>query len=137
MKKVFAGVQPRSSAASVRCLSILRKRGSTDRITYGRLKVVCAISMVIRPNFIGRKAIPDAATKRSIMETPVTISGFIIGMFVTEDIAVFKNLLFILSMPSAANVPITVARSEEETARISEFLSAFSACASRKSSLYQ
>ena len=36
-----------------------------------------------------------SATNKSIIETPVTISGFIIGMLVIEDIAVLEILFFI------------------------------------------
>ena len=75
------------------------------------------MSIVIRPNVSGRNGIETAATKSSIIETPVTISGFIIGIFVTPRIAPESQRLRILFMPNAANVPISVARSDETTAR--------------------
>jgi hypothetical protein len=75
-------------------------------------------------------------TNTSISEIPVTISGFTIGscvIIITDDL---RGLLLILSIPSAANVPITVDISEESTARISVFISAVLAVSSKNSSLY-
>ena len=66
---------------------------------------------------IGINGTDIAATKSSIIETPVTISGFIIGTFVTDMTAVFIWRFLILLMPKAANVPITVAIRDEATAR--------------------
>ena len=77
------------------------------------------------------------ATKRSIIDTPVTISGFIIGMLVTDLTAPLNTLLRVWWRPRAAKVPISVAMVEERTARISEFLSAVNASSSAKSSSYQ
>jgi hypothetical protein len=57
-------------------------------------------------------------------------------MFVTEVIALFANLLFILYIPSAAAVPITVESKEEDTASISVFLRAVKVSGELKSSLY-
>ena len=59
-----------------------------DRITYGRLNVMCAIRMVANPIFPILR-IPKVPTNRSMSEIPVTISGFIIGMLVTPEIAFF------------------------------------------------
>ena len=42
------------------------------------------------------ESIPATATKKSIIDIPVTISGFIIGMLVTEVIVALAILLFIL-----------------------------------------
>ena len=52
------------------------------------------------------------------MDIPVTISGFIMGILVTDFIAPFTYLFLILYIPSAAAVPITVARIAERTASI-------------------
>ena len=95
------------------------------------------MSIVALPNLIGINGTDIAATKSSIIETPVTISGFIIGTFVTDMTAVLMWRFLIAFIPNAAKVPISVARSEEMTARESEFLSAVSAVESLKSSLYQ
>ena len=59
-------------------------------MTYGRENVVCAMSIVALPNFIGMNGTDIAATKSSIIETPVTISGFIMGTFVTDITAVLR-----------------------------------------------
>ena len=64
------------------------------------------------------------AMKRSIRDTPVTISAFSIGMFVTP-IKRVRILEFIACMPSAAQVPINVAISAESNAMISVVYNAF------------
>ena len=86
--------------------------------------MVCAISIVPKPITSVSSRAFITATKRSIMETPVTISGFIMGMFVTLVTVPLRNLLLMCRSPRAANVPITVAIREESTAKIKEFLSA-------------
>ena len=80
-------------------------------MTYGILKVICAIRIVENPMFI-RNAINN-----SIIDTPVTMSAFSIGMLVTPNIKV-RNLRFILWIPMEAKVPITVAISAERSAMI-------------------
>ena len=79
---------------------------------------------------------PTTATKNSIIDIPVTISGFIIGMFVTERTAFFANLFFMRWMPAAAAVPMTVASAEEQIARTSVFRRAANVSGERKSSRY-
>ena len=71
------------------------------------------------------------------MEIPVTISGFIIGILVTELIKPLTYLLRILRRPSAAIVPITVERQADATARINVFFRAVKVAALLKSSRYQ
>ena len=71
------------------------------------------------------------------METPVTISGFIMGMFVTVSTERANHFRLERSMANAHSVPRTVASREDSTARMSEFFSAFSASPSRNSSPYQ
>ena len=51
--------------------------------------MVWAISMVQNPRKSLLFKIVATATKRSIIETPVTISGFTIGMFVIDFMAFF------------------------------------------------
>ena len=53
-----------------------------------------------------------ANTNSSIREIPVTMSGFIMGMFVTVITALRSRLDHILWMPTAARVPMTVASTE-------------------------
>ena len=55
-------------------------------MTYGRLKVVCAISIVPNPMEAPPPISVTTPTNNSIIETPVTISGFIIGIFETVSI---------------------------------------------------
>ena len=75
-------------------------------------------------------------TNKSIIETPVTISGFIIGILVTVITLDLTTPFFILSIPTAARVPITVAVIAEVTARMSVFVKAFIVALSLKSSTY-
>lgn len=70
------------------------------------LNVICAKRIVLNPS------VKRNAMKRSIRDTPVTISAFSIGMFVTP-IKRVRILEFIACMPSAAQVPINVAISAE------------------------
>ena len=77
------------------------------------------------------------ATNSSIIDTPVTISGFIIGMLVTVMIVLLAARFFSLKIPTAATVPMIVAISEDETASTRVFLSAASVAPSRNSSRYQ
>ena len=63
-------------------------------------------------------------TNKSISDTPVTISGFIIGMFVTLSMSPFAHFERILYMPTAASVPSRVAITADASARTSVFLSA-------------
>ena len=76
-------------------------------------------------------------TNRSIIETPVTISGFIIGTFVIELTMPRIRRERIRSSPTAAHVPMTVAVSDEVTASISVFLKALNTSPLLNSSPYQ
>jgi len=82
------------------------------------LNVICAKRIVLNPS------VKRNAMKRSIRDTPVTISAFSIGMFVTP-IKRVRILEFIACMPSAAQVPINVAISAESNAMISVVYNAF------------
>ena len=57
-------------------------------------------------------------TNNSISETPVTISAFIIGMFVIVKTAFLENFFLSAVMPTAAAVPKTVEITAESTATI-------------------
>ena len=75
--------------------------GSTFSITYGILNVICAIKTVTKPRSMN-------FTKRSIIESPVTISALRSGIFVApRKIVLF--LFFIVLIPIAAIVPMIVA----------------------------
>ena len=56
-----------------------------------------------------------ANTNSSIREIPVTMSGFIMGMFVTVITALRSRLERILWMSTAARVPMTVASTAAST----------------------
>ena len=71
-------------------------------MTYGTSKVICAIRSVTNPN--SRFILAAKNTKRSIRDTPVTISGLIIGIFVILRTTAFGNFLM-LFIPIAASVP--------------------------------
>ena len=80
--------------------------------------------------------IEPTKTNRSIIDTPVTISGFIIGMLVVVIMAVRTNLRFIWKIPTVLKVPKTVAITEDKTAKIRVFLRASMVELSFKSSPY-
>jgi len=133
LKNAWAGVQPRSRAASRRSGSIWLSLGVTDRMTYGRLKVIWAMSRVTKPStLLTFRSVPTKANS-SASETPVTISGFVRGMLVTPMTVRFMRGP-IACMPSAAMVPRAVASSEEMTATMKEFAKSGSSTPSRKSS---
>ena len=77
------------------------------------------------------------ATKSSIMDTPVTISGFIMGMLVTLMMGFWRYLRFMRWSPRAPKVPRTVAHTEELTASTRELRRAEKASSSWNSSSYQ
>ena len=122
LKKARTGGQPRSCAASKRFGFICRSFGRTDRITYGRQNVMCAMISDAMPRLRPPNRL-TAATNSSIIETPVTISGFTIGKFVMF-IMILRGSRFMRLMPTAAIVPSTVAQTAETTAMISVFKSA-------------
>ena len=78
-----------------------------------------------------------AKTKSNIIDIPVTISGFIIGMFVTVITAFFVHFFLYAEIPTAAAEPSTVAIRAEETARTRVFIRAFRTVLFEKSSVYQ
>jgi len=75
-------------------------------MTKGRLKVMWAIRMVLKPREIPK------AMKVSIREMPVTISEFKIGMLLIP-ITMFFGVRFMLLIPIAARVPRMVAARAE------------------------
>ena len=88
-------------------------------MTYGTSKVICAIRSVTNPN--SRFILAAKNTKSSIRDTPVTISGLMIGIFVMPIITLFGTLR-ILFMPIAARVPRTVETTLETQAIIIVFI---------------
>ncbi len=89
-----------------------------------------------KPKTLLDDTILPANTKRSIIETPVTISGFIIGTFVTVITALLSHRFFIAFIPTAAAVPIIIEIRAEVTAKTSVFLRAVRAVALRNISTY-
>ena len=81
-----------------------------------------------------RSIVPVKANS-SARATPVTISGFVIGMFVSVMTAL-RSLPFIEWMPTAAIVPTTVAMTLESTAMISELRRSVSSVESLKRFAY-
>ena len=78
------------------------------------------MNKVQKPRTSSIFSIVPTKTNNSASETPVTISGLDIGIFVT-DITRRRVRFFILQIPIAAVVPRTVAATEEVTASISVF----------------
>jgi hypothetical protein len=68
---------------------------------------------------------------------PVTISGFIIGIFVTDNKDLLEKFLLNFDIPTAAAVPITVEIVAELIAKIKVFFSALKVSGLLNSSLYQ
>ena len=91
---------------------------------------MCAISTVQKPRKDDDLRIFATNTKRSIIDIPVTISGFIIGICVADIVTFFICLFLILEMPYAAAVPIIVEISDDKIAKMSVFLSAFNVAVS-------
>ena len=104
--------------------------GSTDRITYGMQKVICAITSVPKPGRSSPVAL-NTATKSSIMEMPVTMSGLTMGILLSVSMTERKPLFIFLS-PTAAAVPITVEAMAAMTATSREVRSASRIMLSRK-----
>ena len=96
--------------------------GRTDRMTYGRQNVMCAMMSDAMPRLLPPNRL-TAATNRSIMETPVTISGLTMGKLVMF-IMTFFGIRFMRLMPTAAMVPSTVEANAETTAMINVLSSA-------------
>jgi len=92
------------------------------RITYGTSNVICAMISVTKPN--SKFILAAKNTNKSISETPVTISGLIIGMFV-PCITIVRGSFFILFIPIAAAVPRIVAAIDATVATITVFKSDF------------
>ena len=124
LKNAFTGGQPRSSAASVSAPDVMRSFGSTFNMTYGRLKVICAISSVPKLSESPELMALPTNTNKSISDTPVTISGFIIGIFVTVIAVLLSSFERILYMPTAASVPSSVEHTAEQSDNISVFFKA-------------
>ena len=81
------------------------------------------------------RIITPAKANSSARETPVTISGFVSGMFVTA-IVTRRIRPDMARMPIAAMVPRTVATTEAITAIMTEFASSGSSTPSRKRAPY-
>ena len=78
-------------------------------------------------------SIVPTKAKSSASETPVTISGFVMGMFVMLMDSL-RSLGLMEFMPIAAAVPKTVAMTEAMTATITEFRSSGRSTPSENSS---
>ena len=98
---------------------------------------MCAIIIVVLPSVVLEFSSAATATNSSIMDTPVTISGFIIGMLVTDMMELLRYLFLMRSMPKAASVPMNVAIRDDVIARKREFFNDSNAFVSLKSSPYQ
>jgi hypothetical protein len=86
-------------------------------MTYGILKVICAIKIVLNP-----REIPNAI-KASIREMPVTISAFSIGILVIP-MKMVRGTRFMPLIAMAAAVPIITAIREDKNAMSSVLYSA-------------
>ncbi len=90
-------------------LSVCFNLGMTLKMTYGMLKVICEIKMVLKPREIPK------AINASIREIPVTISAFSMGMLVTP-MRRERGTRFMPLMAMAAAVPIMTAIREDKNA---------------------
>ena len=93
-------------------------------------------SMVQKDRLLDSPSRDPTKTNISMREMPVMMSGLIMGMLVTVSMAARTYLLRSLWMPTAAAVPITVAMTAEEQARMRVFFSDRRVSPSRKSSRY-
>ena len=81
----------------------------TLKMTYGMLKVICAIRIVLNPREIPK------AINASIREMPVTISAFSMGILVIP-ITIVRGTRFMLLIAIAAAVPMMTAMMEDKNA---------------------
>ena len=82
---------------------------------------MCAISIVAKLRELRVPMKRPINTKSSMSDTPVTISGFIIGILVTVITELLKAPRLILNIATAAAVPRSVAITAEVSARTSVF----------------
>ena len=94
------------------------------------LNVICAISTVLNP-----REMPNAINA-SIREIPVTISEFSIGMLLIP-MTMVRGIRFMLLMPMAAIVPMTVAIRADANAMSSVLFKAFMMAESWNICVYQ
>ena len=97
--------------------------------------MICAMRSVQKPKIELIFSIVPVNANKSARATPVTISGFVIGMFVSVMTAL-RIWPFIEWMPTAAIVPTTVAMTLESTAMISELRRSVSSVESLKRFAY-
>ena len=95
------------------------------------------MSRVQKLRLLEKPSVRPINTNSSISDIPVTISGFIIGMLVTDITEFFIALCLNLTIPVAAAVPMTEAIAAERVASIRVFLSAVRAAVLENSSRYQ
>ena len=98
--------------------------------------MTCAIKSVGKPKTSLVVTKCPTKTNRSIIETPVTISGFIIGILVTVKTAFLIHFFRFALIPTAASVPIISAKIEDVIAKTSVFDNACNVIRSLKSSQY-
>ena len=91
---------------------------------------MCAMSTVLKPREMPK------AMKASMREIPVTMSEFSMGMLLTP-MTMERGSFFMLFMPMAAAVPMTVAASAESRAIRSVLCRAFMMAVSCSMSAYQ
>ena len=96
---------------------------------------MCAMRSVQKPKIELIFSIVPVNANRSASATPVTISGFVIGMFVSVMTAL-RIRPFIEWMPTAAMVPKNVAIRLERIAMMREFRSSVRSVSSRKRFAY-
>ena len=96
---------------------------------------MCAMRSVQKPKIELIFSIIPVNANKSARATPVTISGFVIGMFVSVMTAL-RIWPFIEWMPTAAMVPKNVAMRLERIAMMREFRSSVRSVSSRKRFAY-
>ena len=95
------GLAPKSSAASAKFGSSVRRRGVMDNMTYGVQNAMCASSSVKKP------LLTSSVAKNMSKPIAVTMSGFIIGRSFAVRTALRSGLLH-RDRPMTVIVPIQV-----------------------------
>ncbi|MNV45813.1 hypothetical protein D3C71_1376210 [compost metagenome] len=135
-KNTLSRLAPRSIAASSSERSSSCSREDTTTVTNDRVKVTCAIQMLVTPR-AGKPGIPPIATSKVISEKPRITSGITSGAVISAPNIVLPGNRLNRVITIAAIVPSTVAAHAVQNATFRLIHSASRICRLLNSSPYQ